>query len=614
MRRTQNVASSLLAAATGRRKYFVVCLAVFSSTLLFNCCGQTELQSPGYQDKTTAVSQKTLDFPINEMLFHFGDTVPFRTNQDFVRQNAIDNIIFRSNIDGFIGNGPSFSDNTLSQGTHLITAYFSHGESLVATTRLQITISTTKTGDPFFSQSADQSIRRITLSIGSTTDNSSIYYTDDGSVPDQSGLLYAGTIHIEKNTCLATILARTFKPQMEAGDPEGIVVNNCADITYRGVDGVIDPKYKGEDLGKQSIRALRPLAEDILENYGNPTDSLNRARALRDWVARTALHPHAPSWVHASDTFPVLPAGTTWTDAQNLENGSLFYVFAPFGHDGVSMLEILLGTLDPVSYAFDNTGAMARVAPGHFVIKDLSTYPYVYCSYQANMLIALLNAIGLQATMISTIAHDTCAVFIPEIGEWIYQDPTFNEEFVSSQSNVPLSPEELFRVSLDNNVNSISSHKTPGPAWDNSVFPDPALEPDATYFNRRGMYVMGSRLNNAAVDEPNYDPEYTQIRSYVLEEYSPFNNSDVYRPVPEKIAFPELGAGISRMVREGDHFIVSLFSTFPGHKKFMRNIDNKGWEECSNPNVLTSNFSFVAYRSLDANGYWGMDATVRKTP
>src|SRR5213082_170388 len=45
--------------------------------------------------------------------------------------------------------------------------------------------------------------------------------------------------------------------------------------------------YVGEDLANPLILALRPLLSDIMAAYGNPTSNLDRARAIRDCVART---------------------------------------------------------------------------------------------------------------------------------------------------------------------------------------------------------------------------------------------------------------------------------------------------------------------------------------
>src|SRR6185295_13385259 len=74
-------------------------------------------------------------------------------------------------------------------------------------------------------------------------------------------------------------------------------------------------RFVGEDLSNPSTLALRPLVAEILAAYGNPTSSLGRARAIRDWVARTAAYPD--SGVHTDNSaanLSVLPPGKTWAD------------------------------------------------------------------------------------------------------------------------------------------------------------------------------------------------------------------------------------------------------------------------------------------------------------
>ncbi len=562
-----------------------------------------------------------IDFPKNDMVFHSGDTVAFSIDEKFTAANSVDAIVFYSNIDGELGSNPSFSTRTLSVGTHYITVRLYSNNIPIPVEPIQITVSDNQTATPYFIPSTDDSGTITSVSIETATSGSSIYYSTDGRPPEGNSLPYTGPIRIDNTARITTILARAYGPELEGSDIAGTIVNSSSDLVYEGVDGIIDPGYAGEDLGKERIVALRPLAASVLAQYGNPSRDLDRARALRDWVARTALHPHSPWWLHASETFSVFPAGLTWSDAADGQDDGLFTVYAGFVHDGVSMLEVLAGKFDPATQGFDNTGAMFQAAPGRFEIRTLSTYPYVYCSYQANILIALLNAVGLHSTLISTAEHDTCAVYIPEFGRWIYQDPTFNEEYLAvkdpSGDRIPLAPCDLFRASVTGALNTVAINKTTGPAWDNSVYPDPRIEREATYFipgKERSMTLMGSRLNNAAVGEPAFDPRYVQIRSRDLYRKAPFNNAAVYRPVPEKIAFPDIGAGISRMVRVGDRYVVELFSTFPGHKSFMMNLDNKGWEERSTPDTLPANFSSVVYRSVDADGFHGMDATVRRVP
>jgi len=81
--------------------------------------------------------------------------------------------------------------------------------------------------------------------------------------------------------------------------------------------------FVGEDLANPLILALRPLVADILAAYGNPTTNLGRARALRDWIARTAVHPHAPLHPDGSTSnLSVLPLGNTWADVNSLYHRS----------------------------------------------------------------------------------------------------------------------------------------------------------------------------------------------------------------------------------------------------------------------------------------------------
>jgi hypothetical protein len=78
-------------------------------------------------------------------------------------------------------------------------------------------------------------------------------------------------------------------------------------------------RFVGENLANPSILALRPLVSEILTAYENPTTSLGRARALRDWVARTAVHPHPALHPDASTAnVGVLPPGKTWFDVNSI--------------------------------------------------------------------------------------------------------------------------------------------------------------------------------------------------------------------------------------------------------------------------------------------------------
>src|SRR5439155_11499232 len=77
--------------------------------------------------------------------------------------------------------------------------------------------------------------------------------------------------------------------------------------------------FVGEDLTNPLVLALRPLVSEIVAAYGNPATNLGRARAIRDWVARTAVYPD--SSIHpdgSTSNLSVLPPGMTWADVNGV--------------------------------------------------------------------------------------------------------------------------------------------------------------------------------------------------------------------------------------------------------------------------------------------------------
>src|SRR5207302_4192805 len=210
--------------------------------------------------------------------------------------------------------------------------------------------------------------------------------------------------------------------------------------------------HVGEDVANPLILALRPLVTDILAAYGNPTTNLDRARAIRDWLARTAVHPHPPLHPDASTSnLGVLPPGKTWADVNAVSHSPKIDADQQYwwgvGYDGYAMLDRLLGTLDPVTGVRADDGMMVLVQGARYRIRDVASYNYTLCTFQAIMLGALWEAAGLQGMLISTVDHDPSTVFIPELGRWVYEDPTFNEEYLLDGTGDPLSPVDLLTLS-----------------------------------------------------------------------------------------------------------------------------------------------------------------------
>lgn len=378
--------------------------------------------------------------------------------------------------------------------------------------------------------------------------------------------------------------------------------------------------YTPVDRARPDIEALVPLASEILKAYGNPISSLDRARAIRDWVARTAIHPYPP--FHPDDSIAnlaVLPAGTSWADVNRLqltdkvESDSRYW--SEVHLNGYAMLDRLLGTLNQATGVRANDGLMEQVGVAHYRIRDVAHYKYVLCSYQDVIAIALWGAIGLEGMLLSTDGHDPAAVFIPELGKWVYQDPTYNEEFLLEGTTGVRSPLELLALSLAGAKDLLVSHKLRGPIWSPDIYIDARVDPRATYFgdnHPNGMTRMGSQLNNDSPTTPGFLTRLVQVRVPVLE--WPFNDETKYVQVDPSTAFPHLGARITFVAANENHIQLGLDTTHPHYNLLQRRIDNGDWEPVSQKDVLRrsqirQDGSVVRYRSLDSHGALGMSVS-----
>src|SRR5262249_26738228 len=171
----------------------------------------------------------------------------------------------------------------------------------------------------------------------------------------------------------------------------GVIVATVPDsvgvvVAAETLSTTVSHRYVGEDLGKPQLLSLRPLVQEILSAYGNPATDLGRARALRDWLARTAIHPHPP--LHpdqSSSNLSVLPPGKSWfdinaltyheSDPDSIVEASNAY-WLGVGSDGYAMLNRLLGTLDPATGERADDGMMTRVGNARYQIRDIHTYRY----------------------------------------------------------------------------------------------------------------------------------------------------------------------------------------------------------------------------------------------
>lgn len=378
-----------------------------------------------------------------------------------------------------------------------------------------------------------------------------------------------------------------------------------------------DPRqqFRGFDLASDRIAALKPLVHEILRDYRNPKSNLDRARAIRDWVARIAVHPFPP--LHPDESTPnieVLPRLATWADVNALYNEK-FDEDSRYWHaihfQGDVMLDRLLGTLDARTGTRANDGMMEHVRGSHYRIRDIRQYRYVLCSYQDAILTALWAAAGLHGMLISTNGHDPAAVFIPELGKWVYEDPTFNEGYHPiGIPNYAASPTELLEVSHRGLIDKLRPTLTLGPRWSLEPYISPYVHVSASYFGMlgRGMTVLGSKLNSDFKDEIKpYDPQNVQIVTPGLSAVDPFNNPNAYIHVADPtVAFPLLGAHVAVTDTTESAFVVALSTNVPNHERFERRVNGSRWTPVATADTIPFGSYKVEYSSLDNAGVRSM--------
>lgn len=367
--------------------------------------------------------------------------------------------------------------------------------------------------------------------------------------------------------------------------------------------------FVGENLGDPRILALRPLVADILAAYGNPTTNLDRARAIRDWLARTAVHPYRPLHPAGSTSnLTVLPPGTAWADVNPISMSKIgddTQYWGTVGMNGYAMLDRLLGTLDPTTGVRADDGMMVHVVGARYQIRDIQAYRYVLCSYQDVMLNALWAAAGLHGMLVSTVGHDPAAVFIPDLGRWVFEDPEWDNEYFLDGTGDPLSPIDLLTLSSLGQAGRLTAVKLQGPNFDPEVY----VAGD-TYLKEGhsdGFLIMGSQLNNNLVGtvvsgSGAWPTRYVQIDVPQLALQTPFNNTVTYDRVTADVAFPTLGVGVQNLQVEDSVYVIQLASTFPNSQRFERRLNGGNWESVTQTDVVPVGQCRVEYRSLDTVG------------
>jgi hypothetical protein len=303
----------------------------------------------------------------------------------------------------------------------------------------------------------------------------------------------------------------------------------------------------------------------------------------------------------------VLPPGKTWADVNALPDSKFFdvdnYYWWGVGYNGYGMLDRLVGTLDPTTGLRADDGMMVHLGGARYQIRDIESYHYTLCTFQAIIASTLWAAAGLHGMLISTVGHDPAAVFIPELGRWVYEDPTFNEEYLLDGTGDPLSPTDLLTLSSAGQASRLRATKVLGPSFDPQVY----IGGDAyvTDGHADGMVIMGSQLNNrvaGVVGVGGWPARLVQIDVPQLALESPFNNTLTYDRVTALVAFPTLGVVIQQLQVQDSVYVIGLSSTFPNHQHFERRVNGGAWESVADRDVVPVGQCRVEYRSVDALG------------
>lgn len=404
--------------------------------------------------------------------------------------------------------------------------------------------------------------------------------------------------------------------------PLGVTQDQTLYVKTVGAGSKIQPSaytFLADDLTRQEYTNLKPLVNDILSVYGNPTTTLGQLRALRDWVARIAIHPHPPFHAATTKNLAVLPTGWDWAQFEALSEGGQRWsrdtdFWTPFNLNGYKMLNRLLNIDGTETHPM-----LEKVGTAQYRIKQLTENsddpndPNVYrtslCTGQGQMVLALANALGVYGSLISTTGHDTFAFYLPDYRKWIYMDPSYDEDYLNAYTGQPASPEELYIAStLGTGTKDFIVAKIKGPTWDPEVYADPADHPRATYFgdgHPKGFTAMGNNL--LQVLQPEFNVNLLQYDAPIF-----YNNptdpatvglSKRNRIYDMSILFPVLGVSVADSTQLDErHIQIKLASNWPSHDHFETLATDGSWQPLTTDPVLTLGDSPIQVRSVNNAG------------
>lgn len=324
-------------------------------------------------------------------------------------------------------------------------------------------------------------------------------------------------------------------------------------------------RYAPIKLTADQRKAFKALLDEVLASYGVDPNGprMPIMRALRDFIARTAIHGHPP--LHpagsAANLF-VHPAGKVWADFLAVFTSARMTAddayWASFGLDGIAKFQKLFGTVQAGGTLADD-GMLTRIGSGQWRIRetDYSGYKTMLCTHQDTVFAVAAVVYGCWATIVSTVGHDGCAVYIPggwgdNQQGWMWCDITYNECVRLDGAGPFLSPLELHYYSLQGWQNRLISDHMAGPAHDPEPYIPHSRATDSTYFNDTGNHPNGMNVSGTLLSIGVHvgttsmaGRVLTQLPAAALATTPPFNNATSYPRYPAHIVYPDLGLAIT---------------------------------------------------------------------
>ncbi len=310
--------------------------------------------------------------------------------------------------------------------------------------------------------------------------------------------------------------------------------------------------YVAQDLSAPSVRKFREKADSILAAAGKPTNDVQQARALCDWIVnKTMIHPYFHPEFKRRVHDPI---------------------YDTMAHDPVMILEYTEKSL-PV---------------------NPETWPSPECTMQADVFVGLMNTLGYHGRVHNIQGHVASEYYSPSLRKWVHVDTSFNEVYEKAGApGIPLSVLEARDLILAGKESSLVPVKC-GPGTKNYI----QLYP-------RGFAVLYSPL----MWEANFDQKSkTNPKPNMIV----FGDSDIafFKPYPkttrrEDVDFPLGLVRVASAKEKGSMAEIELENCIPHFDHYEKQTAGGAWTALkgATDSWWITKGTRVAYRGVDHAGF-----------